>query len=400
MKMRKLAVLSHILPPSPSGQSMMLHRILRAVPPTEYCLISREDYSHELANNDPLSLPAPYHHVPPEFQFRIPVDYGLHYRVKELSNILSQVFLRARSVIRVARKERCSAILACSGDLADIPAGYLASRRLRVPFYIYLFDDWRYQWTRRLHQWFVRHVEPFLMRRATAVIVPNEFLRDEYRRRYGIEPFVIHNPYDPLEPDSESSECSELRDQDLRIVFTGAVYHANYDAFRNLMAAISRVNRPELKLHLYTSQDPQVLKNENIHGPIVLHEHVSPSEAHRIQRSADILFLPLSFDTNFSEVINTSAPGKMGEYMATGRPILAHAPSGSFVSWYFRRYECGVIVDQPDPATLAEGIDQLLTDVDFRCEVVANARARAAEDFSIGVAQARFRSLLFPQLFT
>lgn len=385
--MRKLAVVSHILPPSPSGQAVMLHRLLRAVPPEAYCLISREDYSSSI--NDSLRLPAPYYFLPPEFQLQRPNRSNL-YRFKELTNVGWQIVARARRIASICRKERCQSILACSGDLADIPAGYLASRWLRIPFFIYLFDDWRFQWMRRLHQWFVTKVEPTIMRRATRVIVPNEFLQQTYERRYGISPTVIHNPLELAESKSPNGFRSKAIDEEIRIVYTGAVYHVNYDCFRNLMAAMVQLNRPGLKLHLYMAQDPGVLEFENIRGPIVLHEHVSPEEAHRVQREADILFLPLSLNPEFADIINTSAPGKMGEYMASGRPILAHAPAQSFVSWYFRRHECGVIVDHADPATLAAGISRLLDDVSLRDQMIENARARARIDFSLAVAQNKF----------
>ena len=389
--MRKLAVVSHILPPSPSGQAVMLHRLLRAVPTEAYCLISREDYSN--SNNDSLRLPAPYYFLPPEFQLQRPNRSNL-YRFKELTNVAWQVIARARRIVKICRQERCRSVLACSGDLADIPAGYLASRRLRIPFYVYLFDDWRFQWTRRLHQWFVTKVEPMVMRRATKVIVPNEFLQKTYERRYGIKPAVIHNPLEMAQSQSQNGFRPKA-DQEIRIVYTGAVYHVNYDCFRNLMAAVAQLNRPRLKLHLYMAQDPGVLEFENIRGPIVLHEHVPPEEAHRIQREADILFLPLSFNPEFADIINTSAPGKMGEYMASGRPILAHAPAGSFVSWYFRDHECGALIDSSDVPALASSIERLLDDESYTRKLVEKAYACAARDFNLTIEQDKFRSLLF-----
>lgn len=371
----------------------MLHRLLRAVSPADYCLISREDYSHYEPADDSARLPARYYHVPPEFQFQRPNRFGL-YRVRGPLNLMAQVLHRAKRVAKIIQAEKCEAIMACSGDVVDIPAGYLASRWARVPFYAYLFDDYLYQWTRRLHRSFVRRAERIAIKGAAAVIVPNEFLRDEYRRRYGVEATVIHNPYEDVEIDNLDETLSSGGDAEVRIVFTGAIYHANYGAFRNLVAAIEQLGRPGVRLHVYTSQPPDVLENENIRGPIVYHKHVPPLEAHRIQRQADILFLPLSFNSGIPEVIRTSAPGKMGEYMATGRPILAHAPSDSFVSWYFKEHECGAVVDQSDPTDLARAIQQLLDDADLRRRFGANARKRVKADFSIVVAQTIFLKLL------
>ena len=236
------------------------------------------------------------------------------------------------------------------------------------------------------------------IRNAAAVIVPNEFLRDEYRLRYGVEPIVIYNPCENIETNdtndtNDTSDTSFTAKTEISIVFTGAIYHANYGAFRNLLAAIKQLGRPDVRLHLYTFQNSELLRNEHIAGPVVYHDYLSPQAVQKVQQRADILFLPLSFDSAIPEVIKTSAPGKMGEYMATGRPVLAHTPPDSFVTSYFREYDCGLVVDEENPTALACAIQQLLNDSNLRSRIVANARERANVDFSVTVAQQKFVKL-------
>ena len=92
--------------------------------------------------------------------------------------------------------ERCASIIACTGDLYDIPAGFLASRLARIPFYAYIFDDYVYQWTGS-RRWIARIIASIIFRTAEKVLVPNEFLGAEYSHRYHINPIVIHNPCAP-----------------------------------------------------------------------------------------------------------------------------------------------------------------------------------------------------------
>jgi hypothetical protein len=49
---------------------------------------------------------------------------------------------------------------------------------------------------------------------------------------------------------------------------------------------------------------------------VVRHPHIPQSRVAAILRQADVLFLPLAFRSPIQEVIRTSAPGKMGEYLA------------------------------------------------------------------------------------
>ena len=200
----KLAVLSHSLPPSPYGQATMLYRLLRNFDPNDYCLLSRENYDSfsYIQNTSSKSvptasprLPAKYYHLPQAIQLKRPNRLRLRV-LREGINVLLSVFQRARNIVRIIKEEKCGAILACSGDLYDLPAGYFASRWTRIPFFAYFFDDYVYQWTKRLYRYFARCVEPLILKGATGVIVPNEALCNEYLRRYKIKPMIIHNPYE------------------------------------------------------------------------------------------------------------------------------------------------------------------------------------------------------------
>jgi glycosyltransferase involved in cell wall biosynthesis len=113
-----------------------------------------------------------------------------------------------------------------------------------------------------------------------------------------------------------------------------------------------------------------------------------------VQRDADILFLPLAFNSPYPDIIKTSAPGKMGEYLAAKKPVLVHAPSDSFISWYFRKYNCGCVVDEDDPKKLAQKIIRLLNDTEMQKLFSENAYSRAKDDFDLSVAQKKIYDIL------
>lgn len=401
----KLAVVSSVLPPSPYGQAMILNRVLRDLRPEDYCLLSSEDYdpysylqtslARGTLNSSP-RLPARYYRLPPE-PLRLQRILG-RLRLEETRESLNEaqiILRRARSIARIIAREECGAILACSGDAFDLPAAYLASQWARVPFYAYLFDDYLKQWEHpAYHRPSVRRAEPLALRGAAGVIVPNEFLRDEYRRRYQVEPVIVRNASEARETEDEAPLAWPVDDGEIKVVYTGAIYHAHYDAFRNLIEAIEKIDGLDIKLHLYTAQSREELEREGIVGPVVVHKHVTPTDVSTIQRRSDILFLPLAFHSTIPEVVRTSSPGKMGEYLASGRPILTHAPADSFVSWYFREHECGVVVDKDDPAELSLALQRIAEDDGLRQEIVRRARERAQTDFSLEAARATFLKLL------
>lgn len=389
----KIGIVSHILPPSPSGQATVLYRLLAGFPADRYCLITRMEERSANDGNATTHLGGSTFHLAP---FRpLPAGGGVRLPLLSVSaDTALAIGLRARQIARIARRERCRMLVGCSGDLHDLPAVCLAGRWSGIPFAPYLFDDYLYQWTGSART-AARRLEPWVMRHTRLAIVPNEFLREEYSRRYGVRCVVVRNPcplpdLDALDRDSGPT-CGGRSD----IVYTGAVYPANADAFRNLVAAVRNPGLSGVRIHLYTAQTPEDLEGYGISGPeVVHHPHISQEEVPAVLRRAAILFLPLGFDTPIPEVIRTSAPGKTGEYLSVGRPILVHAPADSFASWYFRRNRCGLVVDRSDPGLLSAAVGRLLGEEPLRDELGVRARAAAERDFDVAAARERFEEAL------
>jgi glycosyltransferase involved in cell wall biosynthesis len=384
----KFAFVSEGLPPSWSGQSVVIYRLLKDLDPEEYCLIT-QDYGQGREHREKKEgrLRAKYYYIPRRYA----IPKGWRFSFVRWINIK----LRAWQIAQIVRRENCAGVVACPGNFFDLPASFYASRMTGVRFYPYMLDYYSQQSVGYSSEASARELEALMMREATAVIVPNEFMGEELRQRYGVKEIVIvRNPCDveaymsPLvnEPNGSSDE--------FKIIYTGSIYNAHFGAFRNLLSAIERLKRGNIKLHLYTNQSREELEKEGLRGPIILHKAQSLSAMPNIQRQADLLFLPLAFDSPFPELVRTSAPGKTGEYLAAARPVLVHAPPDSFLAWYFRRHDCGLVVDESDPAKLALALETLLDDSNVRQRLALNAWRRAQSDFSIAASQAAFADLL------
>lgn len=372
----------------------MLYRLLSTWAADKYCLISRENY-HDIRNYTAATerLPARYYHLKPVLQLPILTLFKLC-RLSAVVSILWEIYGRARQVKKLIQKEDCKLLIGCTGDLYDLPSGFLAARWARVPFLSYIFDDYIYQWT-GLYRTIARHLEPAILKRSRFVIVTNEHMKKEYMRRYGLRSTIIHNPC-PLPDIADLDRAEKVFDtQGINIVYAGAVYHAHYDAFRNLIAAIPRLRRDDIRLHLYTAQPESELRQEGISGPMVVyHPHISALQVPKVLRQADILFLPLAFNSPIPELIETSAPGKMAEYLSVGKPILAHAPQHSFVSWFVRHNRCGVVVDRNTPEILSGQIENLVSDDTLKMNISSRARRMAERYFSIDEAAKSFCELV------
>lgn len=360
----------------------MLRRRLASIDPRDYVLVSRGVEAPAATESD-APLAAARHALTAPRQFPGPL--------RRLSTALFPFYVarRAAEIARVMRRERSEAVLACSGDLHDLPAAFLASRMTGARFHAYLFDDYVLQWPANFERRYAALSAGPVLRGAASVIVPNEYLRDEILSRYGVTSVIVRNSLDGDAAIAPAAVGYHQR----TIVYTGSVYHANYDAFRNVLSAIDAMPEPRPELHIHTDDPPQRLRAHGIVGRVTVHPHANAARTRELQRSAGALFLPLGFHTPIPELIRTSAPGKLAEYLASGRPVLVHAPQDSFVAWYFRTYDCGVVVDEAGGSAMQDAIARVLDPAQTRA-MVDRARRRAEVDFLPREADEAFHAAL------
>jgi glycosyltransferase involved in cell wall biosynthesis len=117
---------------------------------------------------------------------------------------------------------------------------------------------------------------------------------------------------------------------------------------------------------------------------INFHPPVSTEESAEIQVRADLLFLPLSFTCEYPALIRTSAPGKFGEYLASGTPVLVHAPADSFPVRFVTQHGCAAACAVPDKHALAVTLAAMIRDAESR-ETMTRRAIAMADDFSMAV---------------
>ena len=169
----------------------------------------------------------------------------------------------------------------------------------------------------------------------------------------------------------------------------GSVYWAQRDAVARLLALRGRI--PAVTIVALGNE--QMLRAERLSAdrqePALLGAELS----RRFAR-ADVLFLGLSLRSDYPAVVRTATPARFVEYMASGRPMLVHAPRGSHVAEYARREGFAEVVDVPEEEALLRGLQNVLGDEELSRQRAARARGIAEQRHDASNVRAQFARML------
>ena len=366
----RFAFCTRFLPPMWSGQAVVIGRLLAGLSPSYYCFATQPVYGNRHENDFTGALPGRYYDLPAERHLRLG-------RVSDFVRYLDLfwgIVQRGSAMARALKHDPVDTLIGCSGDQIDLPATFLAARILRCRYFMYFFDDYTEQWwADPAIQKVVRRIERVLALRADGLISPNEYMQRELLNRYQKRSFVVRNPTPRIRSQAQAAPFP-YDDGEIKLVFTGAIYHLNYDIFRNVIAAIGRLDHPNVRLHLYTAQPADDLVRQGLTGKhVVIHSHLPPAEVLEAQCSADILLIPFSFQPAAAGIVRTSGTAKLADYLMSGRPVVAICHQNSFLAWYLTKFECGIAITSEGPAAIAESLQTIIRDESLRERLHRNA---------------------------
>jgi glycosyltransferase involved in cell wall biosynthesis len=286
----------------------------------------------------------------------------------------------------IARHNDCRAIVAVFPNEYYLLAACLVARWRRLPFYPYFHNTYLDGPSRRLAQWFERHV----FQNSPVVFVMSEGMRLHYERTYpGVrfEPLVhtFHEPIPEFAPPPPPSSP-------VRLAFLGNLNDSNVDAARRLVEVINQC--PDCTLTTYSATPDWFFAKAGVRGPRVTHTRVAYDQVQAALASHDVLLLPHGLTGGMSQVeYDTIFPTRTIPYLISRRPILAHTPPDCFLTRWLRKHDCAELVDRPDHQALRDALDRLCHDQARREQLVRNALVAARQFYGPAVA-ADFRHQL------
>lgn len=191
-----------------------------------------------------------------------------------------------------------------------------------------------------------------LIRSAAGLVTVSEPWAEEYRHRYGKPTIAVYNGYDPADYNEEGLGSPESND--LVVVYTGRIYPGRRDPSPLFEAMRLLGDRHGVRAVFYGAEQSQIVPAAAAFGVnhrVSVHPHVPYEQSLRAQMQADVLLFMQWNDPREEG----NVPGKLFEYLAARRPILALGYENTVPANIVRERAAGFFIN--DPAKIATQLE-------------------------------------------
>lgn len=362
---RTALVLAPYMPPFVSGG------VYRPMSWAKYAQDNGWDIDYVTTEVKPPHSPAGQHLLK-----QIPVKCNIHQitpvankPIWGLSLRLDGDMYKALSAVKVAYKIYCnnkpSAIVATGPSFDFFVTGYYLSRLLGIPLVL----DYRDEWTENPFPFVVKgNVDLYWERRclkhASAVIFTTESMRNHQLNVFDIalsKTHVVHNGWEPDDHKPLDRMPATTSSDGLTLMFSGMLSEATLpqDFLTDLQTAIDQhpdlPSSHNLKIQFVGKRSKNAIQQIEAfkYDSIIEIEDFLPRDEANIkmaQASALLIFT--------SEQMRRYLPGKLFDYMASGKPVIVHGIRGE-AAMLVEALGAGYFVPQHDTKKMADVLNKI-----------------------------------------
>lgn len=325
-------------------------------------LLSRFDPASFTVITDPVPGMQPRHAGAPDYFFA-PLPSFLPERLRPYWERF-QAPVAARRAAALIRERGVRATVVCHVDMHAVSVAREAAKATKTPWMPYMHNMiWENYRDTKLEKRATK-VQKQVFEEASSLLVMCDGIKDLYKERYGIESrSIVHNH---IEPVPESPPSGPAKPQ---CFLSGHIYNINVHAVKRIIDAADQVGLPMLvtapEIHLRGAGIADRVKRV-----------FYPERADYLAALEEQAILVTALDwpdesQQSAEELMTLLPTRVVEYLAVGRPVLAHCPPDSFMAKFLSQHKCAMVVTDRSADAIADAIKRLLaggSEVEAMCQ--------------------------------
>lgn len=271
-----------------------------------------------------------------------------------------------REGLRIIRSQKVDAIYSTSLPNTCHLAAYVLKRRTGLPW----VADFRDLWTQNTYVSYPRPVlgienkmEAAVVRCADRITTINEPMRQDIQGKYPDQPAgkftVIPHGFDPEDFVTSNTDIKTSPDK-FTICYAGSLYgRRKVDTFmyavKELIDEDSSLNE-KLNIRFVGNVSParSLCHQLGLDRVVTFSGMVSHQEAWSYLENSDVLLFPLGT----GELDEKASTGKLFEYLAIGKPLLALVPEGVAAN-IIRQANVGVIMNPEDKEGIKQAVGEM-----------------------------------------
>jgi hypothetical protein len=251
----------------------------------------------------------------------------------------------SREVICFVREAKPDRLWAILSSTAAIDTAYLVQKATGVKMLLHVWDDPRHIMTQRqLDRFTFRRTMGrfnYLLAHAEKLGVICEQMADAYAQESRAPAVVVrHGLKDFVRPISEPSSEDEFR-----IGLSGSMYC--YSAWKALQEAFDRLDwRIGSRRIVLVVAGSEIQFRAFRPAECRFYGWRPLEQVAELLSECDLLYVPHPFESYQEPLARLSFPTKLSAYVATGRPILIHAPEYSSLTSFCRQHQFGLLTHE------------------------------------------------------
>ncbi len=386
----RLAVITDVGVERSVAGSLLLYRLLADYPPDRLMAI---DGGRDPKWGDERIIPGVSYHS---------VAYHSTRLTRSRFNPIGQLMMAniakgaTSQILDLVRPFAPDIVLTVTAKYLWFPAAVVA-QKLNVPLALILHDDWpMYETQRRrglIHEivrWICRRSVGRVYRQAAVRFCVSPGMEESCRTWFGPAGTLLY-PSRGSDSAPAKVRVRPTRSGGPVVAFCGNIHQGG--SFPLLHELVKIVKRLGGHLDLYTPYSEEKLASFGFTAPVVRSVgFLAPKEmAERLGETADVLFLPGSFDPLEREDVATLFPSKLTDYTATGLPILIWGPLySSAARWVQDNPGAAEVIAVPEPEAVKLFLDRIVNDRSFATKLAERAVEAGNRDFGLDAARHLF----------
>ncbi len=244
----------------------------------------------------------------------------------------------------------------CGVNPSNLGRGVRLAKASGLPLAVYMVDDFLAGAVlsgNKEHLLIAKRDVPKWLAQVQKIFVISEGLRRRVKELYNLDSIVLPLPYD-LPP--KSSYLSPIYNQ-RQIIFVGSLSHFYLDGLKQIAVVLDKLNQEEqisVTFKILGSHPSLVKMLIGDFACIRCEVCEDMASFYKEINSSLLCFAPYSFDLKYKEMVSSSFPSKMLDYLSVGRFIVTYGPDYASSVEYFREKKLPTVICNENSSDLSK----------------------------------------------